>query len=236
MSRFFDDVYNVEGLWNDGGSSLTTEPLSLACWFYADADNLQLGLISMTKDGANPLIKLAAQGAVAGDRVLIGGYSGGEANTTTGFSVNTWHHACGVYESTTNRHAYIDGGSKGSDTTSNTSDTVTDIGIGNLIRANPIVGMSGRIAEVGIWNVALTDAEVAILAKGYSPLFVRPQNLVVYVPLVGDEDVDIVGGLAFAELHTPGIADHPRIIRPASGWLVPQIARIPTFIPKAIMF
>lgn len=40
--------------------------------------------------------------------------------------------------------------------------------------------MEGDISEVGYWNVALTDADVAVLAKGVSPLLVRPEGLVAY--------------------------------------------------------
>jgi hypothetical protein len=35
--------------------------------------------------------------------------------------------------------------------------------------------MDGRIAEVGIWNAALTAAEIASLAKGMTCDKVRPQ-------------------------------------------------------------
>jgi hypothetical protein len=59
-----------------------------------------------------------------------------------------------------------------------------------------------------VWNAALTDAEVAILATGFSPKKVRPQSLVFYAPLVR-EVRDLVGGVALSDTGTT-VADHPR--------------------------
>jgi len=76
------------------------------------------------------------------------------------------------------------------------------------------------IAEVGIWNVALTGAEILQLSLGYSPLFVRPESLVAYYPLIrgdasGDEP-DYVGGLKMVEQGTVAVATHPRVFYPSS--------------------
>ena len=79
--------------------------------------------------------------------------------------------------------------------------------------------MDGRIAEAAIWNVELTDAEVAILGKGFSPPFIRPESLVFYAPLIRDEDDDRVGGLSLTAYNTPTIASHPPIIYPAPPFL-----------------
>jgi hypothetical protein len=46
--------------------------------------------------------------------------------------------------------------------------------------------LSGKVAEAAVWNVALTITDVAVLNAGYSPLFVKPQNLVAYWPLARD--------------------------------------------------
>jgi hypothetical protein len=71
-------------------------------------------------------------------------------------------------------------------------------------------GIGGLIAEVGIWNAALTAAEVAALAKGMTCDKVRPQNLVFYAPLVRDL-IDQKGGLAIANNNGATVANHPRI-------------------------
>ena len=70
--------------------------------------------------------------------------------------------------------------------------------------------MNGLIAEVGIWNVALTVAEIASLAKGITCEKVRPQSLVFYAPLVRDLS-DQKGGRAITNNNGATVANHPRI-------------------------
>jgi len=68
----------------------------------------------------------------------------------------------------------------------------------------------GRIAEVGIWNAALTAAEIDSLAKGMTCDKVRPQSLVFYAPLVR-ELIDQKGGLTITNNNGATVANHPRI-------------------------
>ena len=70
--------------------------------------------------------------------------------------------------------------------------------------------MDGLIAEVGIWNAALTAAEIASLADGMTCDKVRPQSLVFYAPLVRDL-IDQKGGLAITNNNGATVAPHPRI-------------------------
>lgn len=66
------------------------------------------------------------------------------------------------------------------------------------------------MAEVGIWNVALTQPEIASLAKGITCDKIRPQNLVFYAPLVRDL-IDAKGGRAITNNNGATVAPHPRI-------------------------
>jgi hypothetical protein len=70
--------------------------------------------------------------------------------------------------------------------------------------------MPGLIAEVGIWNAALTAEEVASLANGMTCDKIRPQNLVFYAPLVRDL-VDQKGGLTITNTNSATVANHPRV-------------------------
>jgi len=70
--------------------------------------------------------------------------------------------------------------------------------------------MDGLIAEVGIWNAALTADEIASLAAGMTCDKVRPQSLVFYAPLVRDL-VDVKGGLTITNNNTATVANHPRV-------------------------
>jgi hypothetical protein len=46
--------------------------------------------------------------------------------------------------------------------------------------------LDGRMAEAALWNIELTAADFASLARGFTPDQIRPQNLVAYWPFIGD--------------------------------------------------
>ena len=79
-------------------------------------------------------------------------------------------------------------------------------------RFNTTIGsyFPGDIAEVGIWNAALTAAEVASLANGMTCDKIRPQSLVFYAPLVRDL-IDAKGGRTITNNNGATVANHPRI-------------------------
>ena len=106
----------------------------------------------------------------------------------------------------------MDGGSSATDTsfisTEFASNALTIAGRFN----NGTIGLFavGRIAEVGIWNAALTAAEIASLAKGMTCDKVRPQSLVFYAPLVRDL-IDARGGRAITNNNGATVAAHTRV-------------------------
>lgn len=68
---------------------------------------------------------------------------------------------------------------------------------------------AGQLADLAIWDVVLTATEFAALGAGVSPLLIRPQNLQIWWPLIGDANGPI-GGVASVTGTT--VTDHPRII------------------------
>lgn len=110
------------------------------------------------------------------------------ASGTVAHVSDQWHHCAAIFASSTSRFAYVDGGQKIEQTDSNTPtlanfDTYT---IGRRRNATHFaVLMQGGIAEVGLWDVSLSDEEIASLAAGMTPLMVRPQSLLGYWPLSG---------------------------------------------------
>ena len=206
------------------GGSITGMPLTIAAWGYtttiAGVGHMMVGLFQGTATGSSDSITLSLSGtAVVAD--CTGGSGGGQAITSTPPPTNTWFHACGVYTSTTSRAAYINGGSKGTDTTSTTTPFPSRTSIGKRDNASNDrafgAGGTGYLADVAIWNVALTDAEVLSLSKGFSPLLVRPSALVFYSPLygVGSSEPNLINSAAEATINgtlTQGF--HPPIIMP----------------------
>ncbi len=133
----------------------------------------------------------------------------GTANSTASMSNNTWSHACGVFSAANSRSAYLNGGNKETDTNNINANMagMDEIEIG-FFRA---VGSDRNldIAEVGIWDVALSDEEVAALGHGYSCHLIRPQNLIHHMPLMRGSQ-DFKGDLS--ENGTVNVASHPPIL------------------------
>lgn len=205
---------SAAGNFGQASAEVTAAPITMCAWFKT-TNTTSEGNIAFYFDngvGANFYL-LTTRGDVAGDPVdwiVTSGGASVSARTSSGLSSGTWHHTCGVEIASNSRAVYIDGGSKGTGTDSKTA-TVDAFRI-----HGGSAGMVGQVAEVSIWNVALTDAEVASLAKGFAPPCVRRASLVSYYPLVrhdGATLLDTFGAAANATVTgTVTTADHPRII------------------------
>ncbi len=193
-------------------------PATMACWFYSDDITVGQVLMSEENSAHTEYFALVAGGNVGGDPVRAL-KTAQAASTSTGYSANTWHHACAVFLSATSMSAFIDGGSKGMDNDSSTPATQNFTAIGAWADER-VSNMSGRIAEAAIWGAALSDAEVALLAKGFSPLFFQPEDLLAYWPLIRDDDQDRIGDANMVAINTPTVAPHPpTIIYPAPPFI-----------------
>lgn len=133
----------------------------------------------------------------------------GEAIPSPTVSLNTWYHACGIWVSSSSRIAYLNGANKTSNTTTVGADVAgfDDMGIGG---DGSFAGTDSSLAEFGMWDVQLTDDEVAALGKGFSCHLIRPGNLIKHIPLIRNEqtlrDSDVT------ETGTVPVTDHPPII------------------------
>lgn len=169
-------------------------------------------------------------GGAAGSALFFAGAVGGTpiqyfcgaatATTSTGYSTGTWHHIAATKASATSHSVYIDGGSKG---TSGTSATIalTSLQVGR--RGDSAHYFDGDIAECAIWDIVLTDAEIALLAKKVSPLMVHPESLRFYAPLMGrhSTEIDIIEGRGLT-VNSAAYADHPRMFLPPTGLWTPK--------------
>lgn len=194
------------------GAAATAYPVSIACWFKADTLTAARTLVCLGSSGsANQFVEIAATSSGVVARSETGGVVA-TATSTTSPATGTWHHAAGVFASSTDRRAYIDGGSKGTDTTSNAWPAFANRTLIAQRRRNGVysLGMDGVVAEAAIWAVELTDDDVYSLAQGASPLLVRSDDLVFYSPM-SREMIDVVGSKAMTATGSPAVARHPRI-------------------------
>lgn len=149
-----------------GRAVVSDGPVTLACWFNSnDTDNLQT-LVSLGNNGSNGVMRLIIRANSAGDPLWAQqeGDGGGAffAATTLGITANTWHHGCAIFQPDNpnrRRSAYIDGGNRGDETTATTT-TPDFTTIGAMRRDSVQQYMSGMIADVRIYNRALSDAEI----------------------------------------------------------------------------
>jgi len=217
MARDFD---GSTGYLTRSSPGVSGPPVTMACWFNADAATASEALMSINVSDRRGFV-LTAAGAVAGDPVRFqsittaGGT--GTADSTTGYTAGTWHHAIGTSSLSNSRAAYIDGGSEGTNTTNAPVGTLANIIIGARTVTTPGLFFNGHIAEAAVWNVVLDPAERVMLARGVSPLFVRPSALVSYCPVYGRNgpEVDFKSADTFALTGTAAQSAHPRIIMPS---------------------
>lgn len=182
------DFNGTTGYASNATTPVTAIPLTLAAWFKTDDDTRQQSILTIG-DTASTVeeFDLACDGSAVGDPVQANTRhtTTSTATTSSGFTAGVWAHACAVFTSATSRAAFINGSSKGTNATSKTPTSLDTIRIGALARSAPDNFFDGSIADAAIWSASLTDAEVAALARGVSPLRIRPLSLVFYAPLLG---------------------------------------------------
>ena len=204
-------------------------PYTVNIWFNADDVNGQQCLFgtfdSSTTSERHMLVIEHIGSTAAGDEIACvssNAAAWSAAFTTTQHVASTWQMATGVWGSDTDRRAFLDGGGKGTDATESilagTQDTTA---IGMMRDSTPNWAFDGQLAECAIWNVALTDAEIAMLYQGGTamhPGMIRPSALIHYWPIYGitDPEMDLVGGKGLALAATPLKAEHPQVYRPGT--------------------
>jgi hypothetical protein len=179
--------------------------------------------IALWTNNLNPNATLISLCAINGvERFQITNPSGGNITAITSDGITTatasragrvsgvWNHAAGVFSATNNRIAYVNGISGAANTVNVSVSLINTLLIGAVYNTTLQNFYSGQLAEVGIWNAALTPAEIASLAKGMTCDKVRPQSLVFYAPLVRDL-IDQKGGLAITNNNGATVANHPRV-------------------------
>lgn len=138
----------------------------------------------------------------------------GSSQTTQTVNQNEWAHVAAVFTSSSSRTVYLNGAAAATDTTTVSVAAITQIRIGCVTQVystgNDGAFFNGDIADVGIWNVALTAAEIASLAAGVACSKIRPQSLQFYAPLVRDL-IDVRDGRVITNNNGATVANHPRL-------------------------
>jgi hypothetical protein len=207
-------AYDFDGINQSltrASAPVTAVPLTMACWFNPDLlQDAALCAVESASGNANWFGLFAGlTGIVTASTVQTGTAS--SAATTATYTTGSLNHCCGVFAATNSRTIYLNGANAVTNTATRTPNNIAETVIGAR-RFGGILGLyfNGKIAEVGIWNAALTAAEVASLAKGMTCDKVRPQSLVFYVPLVRELQ-DVRQGLTITNNNGATVDNHPRV-------------------------
>ena len=105
---------------------------------------------------------------------------------STNLSLNAWHHVAFTYDSVAGGIVYLDGVQDGTDVAVGTIATSTNnSSIGNSYWGGLTKGLTGSLADVAVWNLALKTGEISALSKGARPGRIRANARIAWWPLDG---------------------------------------------------
>ena len=192
---------------------LTAPPLTIVCFAKTASFTARVFFsIGQTNASSRYQMQINANNNVILNCIWNSGSNSVLAETLSlspAIAVNEWVHYAGVIQSASNRSLYVRGILQANTTTPDSVATPFQT-FTTGARVGPGAYADSDIAEVGIWSVALTAAEIASLAKGMTPDKIRPQNLVFCAPLVRNL-IDQKGGLTITNNNGATVASHPRI-------------------------
>lgn len=228
-SRLFD-ISSNEYLSIDAVVKSDSYPYTLAAWAKTtNTANNQSVLWVGDKDTTAVYNILYLGGAETGDPVtaISRNTAGGLLFTTATYPTGEWCHVCAVFASTSDCRVYLNGGSRFQDTSNDNESTAYDrTAIGMARDSSPSHAFSGRIAFPAIWDIALSDEEVAALAGGLYPTEVQGASLRAYW-LFDDNDNDAIGDLdltPYSDAAGPAFdADIPELHEASSGTIIPVL-------------
>jgi Concanavalin A-like lectin/glucanases superfamily len=198
-------------------------PMALSCWFRGGPQGAFRYLATkLLLAGEHPSYALTT--ATNGDLRFIVGWGASPGNFTVSQQVgqafafnNAWNHFMGTYDGAFVR-LHLNGVEIGPAVaeTRALAYSANNVYVGSFDGTQLFA--TGSVAELSLWGVVPDAADRAALARGVSPLVVRPSGLVAHWPLVGrtDPETEVMGGLGLSAGSTTN-ADHTRVyLRPST--------------------
>lgn len=186
MSRSFT---NTTDAVSQGTAAIPTTGTMFAWYFptYSLTDSLNHDVFRVRQTPTLALFDFFCHRA--GDNAFtVGWFSGGTDSRVISaagawLTQNAWNACLSTWVSATSTNVYVNGSSVGSNAnalTWNTAGVTRTIGNDAVVANQPA---TGRIGELALWNVVLSANEITALANGKSPLLIRPDALVDYLPM-----------------------------------------------------
>ena len=137
---------------------------TIAAWCYVE-DNTSNKFVFDNRDANDDGVLLA----FSGSETIRYELNSSDVSLATVYS-GDWHFFTASYDGTTQK-LYVDGSELASATTSQTLSTTTNAKIGTRSFSTPANYFQGNLANVAIWNRALSSDEInAVMWKGYQSL------------------------------------------------------------------
>lgn len=197
----------------------STYPITIAAWVKPSTTNANAAIAGLfSTDNRRLLLYIGADALLKADAIANADVTPASAAATTGIPNGTWSHAIGIWDSSSSRRVYLSNGSSATNTTALTTSGLTTLGLGARINGGTWgLFANGGLAEVAVWNVALSADERLSLSIGTSPILIRPASLLFYAPLTGREtstEWNLCGSAVSLTNSPAASSDHPRIYRP----------------------
>ena len=136
---------------------------TIAAWVYVNNTATQKFIFD-NRDADNDGIRLTSPS----NETILYSINAADVSTSTSYA-NEWVYAVGTYDGTTQK-LYVNGSLLSSQATSQTISTTTDATIGRISYLSGEF-MNGNLANVAIWNRALSSDEInSVMWKGYDAL------------------------------------------------------------------
>ncbi len=169
-AREFD---NIDDHLTHSAELISGPPFSMVCWYNVDDmatdGNAFMSQASSSSGTLRYALTLARDDGTAnfGDRVsAVAQADAGTwtaATATLDSTINTWEMASGVWVSTSSRFAYLNDGSSNENIGTEAVGTGDRVWIGRLADSSPNWEFDGELATCGIWDVALSAANITSL-------------------------------------------------------------------------
>lgn len=197
------------------GAVVTAVPLTLACFFKPAAIGSFMRMVEPGEvTGSNAfLLALSATGTVQGFTTAS---TSNNASTTEVAFLNAWQSAAMVTQAVNSRYAAYNGRLSAINSTTRTPAGINLFSIG-VSSSGVTQFWSGLLAEVAVWQAALTPTELLSFNNGVPATRIRPESLLLYMPLsasMGTKDLGPQGYVLTNTACVP-VADHPSIMRDA---------------------
>lgn len=210
---------------NRSANLFTAPPATVALWFNPTAVNIQQHLFDIGSTTAGQFFEIRVNNTA--DQIVsqFDGTTSGNARFDASATAGAWQHIAGVWASSTSRSIYTQGVLRHTETSSvNNPASINTTSFASKLRSGTRGDyFGGSVAEAAAWSVALDAAEIAALAKGVSPLLIRPQSLLGYWPFLNSAAPDIDrwnAGFNLTPTNTPTMADHIAVFYPAVNDLI----------------